>query len=44
MSGSGLRIPTQAESTTSSKISSTGSFERHSSSHSRTLLVRIAIR
>ena len=33
-----------AESTTNSKISSTGSIERHSGSHSRTLLVSIAIR
>ena len=30
MAGSGLRMPTNAESTTSSKISSTGSFARHS--------------
>ena len=43
--GSGLRMPTKAESTTSSKISSSsGSFARQSGSHSRTLLVSSAVR
>ena len=41
---SGLRQPTKPESTTVSKISSTGSIARQSGSHSRTLLVSIAIR
>src|SRR5436309_1240698 len=44
MSGSGLRIPTNAESTTTSKISSTGSLARQSGSHSRTLFVNSAMR
>jgi hypothetical protein len=45
MRGSGLRIPTKAESTTTSKISSSsGSLARQSGSHSRTLLVSSAVR
>ena len=40
-----MRIPTKAESTTTSKISSiSGSFARHSGSHSRTLFVSSAVR
>ncbi len=45
MAASGLRVPTKAESTITSKISSiSGSIERHRGSHSRTLLVSSAIR
>jgi hypothetical protein len=39
-----LRTPTNAESTTVSKISSIGSFARQNGSHSRTLFVSIAKR